>query len=174
MEFEVKNEPTDDGAVAYVSAAEARFSFLVGKGKLRVAMPPGAYIWLVERDGVKFMIQLVVTPVPQNIATAELKAEQVLADHRRCEVDYQVGIRQQKSLEETLGLWRFPTGEPFFVWCMEMQSVGEEMSPIIAYATTLHAGHIIMHTVQGIGPGWDWDRLRLKILRVVISTFRNS
>jgi len=174
MKFAVKNEQTEEGIVAYIIAAGAQFSFLVGKGKLRVATRPGAHFWVVERDETKFQIQLVVTPIPQNIATAGLSDEQVLAHHCRSEVEHQECNLHQKLLEDTVAWGRYPTGEPYTRWCTEMEVPAQEISSITACANTLHAGHIILYTVQGIGAGWSLEALRLKSLRVVMSTFRHG
>ncbi len=158
--------------IVCVVAAQARFSFLIGKGRVSVRRRPGAYFWSVERGAVKWLLQLVVTPVPPDMI--HLPTEQALAIHGRSEIDFHIANSRQTLLAET-GEWgHFPTGELFGTWCMEAREPTEGMSAATAYAHTLHAGHVIVFVVQGFGSGWTVERLRMKCRRIMLSTFRHG
>jgi hypothetical protein len=173
MEAKVRYEETEQGMVAYLTAPSFQFSFLIGKGELQAAADPGVNIWSVERGGILWWIEVVLTPIPEEVAATAVSGQEILESHRFWDLDTRVQSFGEKLIEGTMGFGRFPTGEPFAFWCTEFPD-NQKVSRETAYATTVHGGHVIVYTVQGIGAGVNRDILRMKSMRVIFSMFRHT
>src|SRR5215469_1620567 len=169
MDVKVTYQDTEQGMVAYLTTPSFQFSFLIGKGDLKAVAEPGVNIWSVERNGIQWWIEVLLTPIPEEMVA--MPATEILKSHRFWDLDTQVRSFGKGLIKGTMGFGQFPTGEPFAVWCTEFVD-NQNQSRETAHATTMQGGHVIVYIVQGIGAGVSRDMLRMKGMRVILSMFR--
>jgi hypothetical protein len=169
----VENTRTEEGLIAHVSGPVTPFSLRVGKGQVRYARDEHALYWIVEEGVCAYHLQLLLQALPEGRGQDGVSPVEILIGHLRWAVDASFRHDGRGITASGGRLVHFPTGEEVLFWSMAGRSAGAPAVAVSAHASTLHSGHVLFLSVEGIGSNWGEDALETKCLRCMLSVFRH-